>query len=171
MDGLLAHLTFAFFALLMLYAAVSDLGSYTLPNHISVILIVGFLCVMALIQPPLSVFAWHFGVALLVFAVGFALFAFGILGGGDVKVVSALALWLGPNDFLNFFTLMAIFGGILALFLLIFRRLPVSEKWLKNNAIKGLHDRNEGIPYGVAIAAAMLIILPKTDIYGAIQAL
>lgn len=171
MDALFAHLIFVFFAALMLYAAVSDLGSYTLPNHISVILVAVFLCVMAIVQPPLSVFGWHIGVGLIVFAVGFGLFAVGILGGGDVKVIAALALWLGPNDFLNFFTLMAMFGGVLAFLLLVFRRLPVSERWLEYSAIKGLHDKNEGIPYGVAIAVAMLIVLPQTDLYGAIQAL
>lgn len=156
---------FALFSILMIYAALSDLRSYTLPNFISIILVVGALAIFAVIQPPLELFAWHLGVAAVVFVIGFIMFMTGIFGGGDVKVISALALWFGPGNFISFFTYMAIFGGVLAVILLIFRRIPLSEKYKENKTINGLHDKNEGIPYGVAIAIAALIEFPKTYIY------
>ena len=167
---MIQNLVFALFSIVMIYAALSDLRSYTLPNFISIILAVGALAIFAVILPPFELLAWHLGVAAIVFVVGFILFMTGIFGGGDVKVISALALWFGPANFLGFFTLMAIFGGVLAIALLIFRRIPLSHNYLKYKMISGLHDKEEGIPYGVAIAIAALIEFPKTYMYQALGA-
>lgn len=167
---MIVHFVFALFSILMIYAAFSDLTSYTLPNFISLILIAGALILYAVIQPPLEVILWHLGVAAIVFIIGFILFMTGIFGGGDVKVIAALGLWIGPANILGFFTYMAIFGGLIAVALLIFRRAPLPDRYLKNKAISGLHDKNEGIPYGVAIAIAALIEFPKTYIYSALSA-
>lgn len=167
----MVNLTFTSFSILMLYAAYSDLRSYTLPNFISILLVIGFAVIVAIIQPPLSAVGWHVGVGFLMFAIGFAMFAAGVLGGGDVKVIAALGLWFGPNNFFAFFTLMAIFGGVLAISLLLFRKMKVPEKWLENPSVRGWHDKNEGIPYGVAIAIAAIIEFPKTQIYEALAAL
>ena len=153
------------FAALMAYAAYSDLKSYTLPNFISLILVAGFALIMVVLQPPLSAVGWHVGVGAILFVIGFILFATGLFGGGDVKVIAALGLWLGPMNVLSFLTLMAIFGGVLALFLLVFRKIKIPQHWLKNSAIAGLHSKEEGIPYGVAIALAALIEFPKTEIF------
>lgn len=153
----------------MIYAALSDLRSYTLPNFISIILVAAVAVIFAIIQPPLEMIGWHIGVAAIVFVIGFIMFMTGILGGGDVKVIAALALWFGPGNFIAFFSLMAILGGLLAVALILFRRISLSDKYLKNKMINGLHDKNEGIPYGVAIAIAALYEFPKTAIYEALS--
>lgn len=168
---MIPNLTFASFSLLMVYSALSDLRSYTLPNFISIVLVVGFVLVLAVVQPSLTVIGWHLAVGGGVFIIGFTLFALGLLGGGDVKVIAALALWFGPNNFLAFFIMMTIIGGLLAIALMIFRRIPLSEAYLKYPAVRGLHDKNEGIPYGVAIAIAAVIEFPKTAIHAALGAL
>ena len=161
----MTYITLTSFWALMLYAAYSDLKSYTLPNFISLLLIAGFCLVMLIIQPPLAGVAWHVGIGVILFVIGFLMFATGLFGGGDVKVIAALGLWLGPVNVLPFLTLMAVFGGILALALIIFRKIEIPQHWLKNSAIAGLHSKEEGIPYGVAIAIAALIEFPKTEIY------
>ena len=153
------------FSALMVYAAYSDLTSYTLPNFISLILVAGFALIMVILQPPLSAVGWHIGIGAILFVVGFILFATGLFGGGDVKVIAALGLWLGPMNVLSFLTLMTIFGGVLAVALLVFRKIKIPQHWLENSAIAGLHSKEEGIPYGVAIALAALIEFPKTEIF------
>ncbi|MEP3232866.1 MAG: prepilin peptidase [Hyphomicrobiales bacterium] len=167
----MAYIVLILFSALMLYVTYSDLTSYTLPNFISILLVVGFCLVMLIIQPPLAAFGWHVGVGAILFVVGFVLFATGLFGGGDVKVIAALGLWLGPSNVLPFITMMAILGGVLALALLIFRKIKIPQNWLKNSAIAGLHSKEEGIPYGVAIAFAALIEFPKTEILARISAL
>ena len=161
----MSYFVLASFSALMVYAAYSDLKSYTLPNFISLLLMAGFALIMLILQPPLSASGWHVVVGAILFVVGFILFATGLFGGGDVKVIAALGLWLGPMNVLSFLTLMAIFGGVLALALLVFRKIKIPQHWLDNSAIAGLHSKEEGIPYGVAIAVAALIEFPKTEIF------
>jgi len=161
----MSYIVLASFSALMVYAAYSDLKSYTLPNFISLILVAGFALIMLILQPPLSAIGWHIGVGAILFIIGFLMFATGLFGGGDVKVIAALGLWLGPLNVLSFLTLMTIFGGVLALALLVFRKIKIPQHWLENSAIAGLHSKEEGIPYGVAIALAALIEFPKTEVF------
>lgn len=161
-------ITLTSFSVLMLYAAYSDLRSYTLPNFISILLVAGIVIIGIFLQPSLSVVGWHIGVAALMFAIGFGMFAAGMVGGGDVKVIAALGLWMGPGSILSFFMVMALLGGVLALLLLLFRNVKIPETWLQNGSIRGLYDKGEGIPYGVAIAAAALYEFPQTALYEAL---
>lgn len=90
--------------------------------------------------------AIQLGVALFVFAIFVGAFALGQMGGGDVKLIGALALWLAPMRVLDMLTAMALLGGALTLAFLIERKVT----------------RNDGpveIPYGVAIAIAGLLAL------------
>ena len=167
----MSYFVLASFSALMVYAAYSDLTSYTLPNFISLILVAGFAVIMMILQPPLSAIAWHVGIGAILFVVGFILFATGLFGGGDVKVIAALGLWLGPLNVLSFLTLMTIFGGVLALALLVFRKITIPQHWLENHTVAGLHSEEEGIPYGVAIALAALIEFPKTEVFMGISML
>lgn len=86
------------------------------------------------------------GVALAAFAVLAALFAFGAMGGGDVKLLTALALWVEPRAFVQLVVIMALLGGVLTI---------VFAAW---HMIRGRKDRL-AIPYGVAIASAGLWVL------------
>lgn len=79
--------------LLLAAACVTDLRERLIPNIIPA-LVVG-LFVVALITWPAfrSDWVWHGAAFLIAFAVGFALFAAGVMGGGDVKLFAALALF------------------------------------------------------------------------------
>ncbi|NML06061.1 prepilin peptidase [Sphingomonas sp. G-3-2-10] len=86
------------------------------------------------------------GVALVVFAFFAGAFALGQMGGGDVKMIGALALWLPVQPLIWMLVLMSLLGGALTLVMLI-------EKWLRKNG------NPVEIPYGVAIAIATLIVI------------
>jgi len=90
--------------------------------------------------------AWQLGLATLTFAICAGLFALRAMGGGDVKLLSALALWITPGWFLNLVIMMALLGGLLTIGLALWH---------------GFRRRRErlAIPYGVAISTAGLWVI------------
>lgn len=90
--------------------------------------------------------ALQLGLALLVFGLFIGAYALRQMGGGDVKMIGALALWLPLQPLIWMLMLMALLGGALTLIML-------ADRWLRKR--EGLVE----IPYGVAIAMAMLLVL------------
>lgn len=90
--------------------------------------------------------AMQIGVALATFAVLAAMFAMGWMGGGDVKLLAALALWIAPPLFLNLVVMMALLGGVLTIGLCM------------THVMRRRKDKLT-IPYGVAIALAGLWVI------------
>ncbi len=86
------------------------------------------------------------GVGIAAFAVFAAFFALKWMGGGDVKLLTALALWIEPEWFLRLLMMMALVGGVLTI---------VLGAW---HIARRQKDRL-AIPYGVAIAIAGLWVL------------
>lgn len=134
---------------LLVIAAVGDVRRYLIPNRLC-----GVVAALALPYwiavcmqtgaPLLPALGLQLGVALLVFA-GFALlFALGAMGGGDVKLIAALALWVPAHRIPELLFFVALAGGVLALVLILARR------------VRGSTSR--AVPYGVAIAAGGLWI-------------
>ncbi|HCX67320.1 MAG TPA: peptidase, partial [Rhodobiaceae bacterium] len=78
------------------------------------------------------------------------------------KFVAATMLWVGMSDLLVYLLLASVFGGILTLLVLAFRSLPLPLFMLRQDWIARLHDRKEGIPYGVALAMGGLMVFPQT---------
>ena len=130
--------------LLMIAAAISDVRSRTISNQLN--------AAMALLAIPFWIASglalWpdvpiQFGAAFLVFLLFAGLFAIGAMGGGDVKMIGAVMLWIPLPLFLPMLTIMAIGGGLLSAAMLIHMKLRPSDKPVE-------------VPYGVAIAAAGL---------------
>lgn len=90
--------------------------------------------------------AMQFGVAVAAFAILAGMFALRMMGGGDVKLLTALALWIKPDWFLELLIIMALLGGILTI---------AMGAW---HIMRRQRDRLT-IPYGVAISAAGLWVL------------
>ncbi len=157
--------TLVFFPGLMVFAAFSDLFTMTISNRVSIALIVIF-CVLAYAtQMPLNEFGLHFACAFAVLACTFTLFAFGWIGGGDAKLCAATALWLGWDHLADYGLLTALLGGGLTLFLLQIRKWPLPRWLCAQQWVARLHDRNSGVPYGIALAIAGLVIYPDTGIW------
>ena len=90
--------------------------------------------------------AIQLGVALAVFALFAAAFQFGMMGGGDVKMIAALALWFPFDKLVSLIVIMSLAGGAITLVMLV-------EKWVRRRS------EQPEIPYGIAIAIAALLTL------------
>ncbi len=155
------------FPALMIYCAMNDLVSMTIPNLVSIIAVCAF--------PPLALIAgmdaaaigMHLLCGLAVLAVTFTLFAFNVFGGGDAKMTAAAAVWLGFDQILQFSLGAAALGGFLTLALLGARAYPWPTVVMRFPWIARLTNEKEGIPYGVALGAAALLMYPHTEIWRA----
>jgi prepilin peptidase CpaA len=125
-------------------AALSDLKSYTIPNWLSIAIVALFILHVIAAPPGLVDLAIRLVIAAAIFAVSALLFAKGIWGGGDAKLLSSLVLWVGLLDLPRLLLTMSLAGGVLAIMLLIMRA--------RQRGLGLVPDRR--IPYGVAIAAA-----------------
>lgn len=157
------------FPIAMVFAGAMDLLTMTIPNRISVALVGAFLVAAPLAGLSLEAFLWHVGIGAAVLAAGIFLFAMGWIGGGDAKLLAAASLWIGFDNFLMYMAQVAVLGGILALAILVYRRMPVAALPLPAWALR-LHKSGGGIPYGLAIAGAALKLYPQTALFAALSA-
>ena len=139
--GLLAALAIA-----LLVAAFTDLRSRQISNKLNAAIAMCAPLFWVASGLSLTDIAWQLGVAFVALAVLAVLFALRWMGGGDVKLLTALALWVKPAAFLNLIIAMALIGGVLTL---------AFGAW---HVARRQRDRL-AIPYGVAIAAAALLVL------------
>ncbi|MCW5696044.1 MAG: prepilin peptidase [Bauldia sp.] len=156
------YAAFLFFPLVMAYAAVSDLLSMTISNKVSLLLVAGFLAIAPLTGMPLGAFGFHLAAGAIVLVGGFAFFAAGWIGGGDAKLAAAAALWLGFSHTLEFMVVAALFGGTLTIAVVRLRARWLPAFALRQQWLVRLHDPQSGVPYGLALTAAALVIYPKT---------
>ena len=151
------------FPALMAFAAASDLFTMTISNRVSLALAAGFLTLALLSGMGLYDFLSHVGAGAAVLTVAFACFAMGWIGGGDAKVAAGAALWFGFGHLLNYLVYASLFGGALTLLLLQFRQWPLPHALGGQAWLLRLHDKETGIPYGIALAIGALTIYPETD--------
>jgi len=144
------------------FAAAMDIFTMTIPNRVSVIMAVAFFPAAWLAGIGWEAIAQHVAMSFGVLIVGFVLFARGLFGGGDAKLLAAIALWLGYNDFLPYLLCVAVTGGILAVLIGMARQVPLPRQLLGEAWAHRLHREGGGIPYGVALAAGLLMIYPNT---------
>ena len=140
MPGVFADALIAILAAMLIVAATGDLRTRTIPNWLNGAIALG--AIPFWLASGLSIWpdtAIQIGVALAVFALFALAFHLGAMGGGDVKMVAALALWLPLGAVLKLLVIMSIAGGVLTVMMLVRHRLAKSGKELE-------------IPYGVAIA-------------------
>ena len=151
------------FPALMAFAAASDLFTMTISNRVSLALLGGFFGLAVFSGMGLHDMLLHVGAGAAVLAVAFACFAFGWVGGGDAKIAAGVALWFGFGHMLDFLVYASLFGGALTLLLLQFRQWPLPYPLSSQSWLLRLHDRESGIPYGIALAVGALMIYPDTE--------
>jgi prepilin peptidase CpaA len=150
------------FPALMAFAASSDLLTMTISNRLSLTLAGGFFLLTLITGMGLTAIGMHLAAGALVLTVCFGFFAMGWIGGGDAKLAAATALWFGFDYLLDYLVYASLFGGVLTVLLIQFRRLPLPAVLARQGWILKLHDAGSGVPYGIALAAAALIVYPKT---------
>jgi prepilin peptidase CpaA len=140
--GLLAALAIA-----LIFAAITDMKRRQIDNWLNLAIAAGAPAFWwsggLALWPDIAL---QLGVALLAFAILAGLFALRMMGGGDVKLLTALALWIEPNAFIQLLVVMALAGGALTVMM---------------GAYHVMRRRKErlAIPYGVAIAIGGLWVL------------
>lgn len=152
---------YALWILLLALAAIYDVWKFIIPNTISVTLAVLFFPTAFLIGSNVDWLS-HLGAAILVFVAGVTAYRFNILGAGDAKLLTAIGLWVGFSNLLGYVLFVALGGGVLAILLIVLRRLTLSLLVYLPAPDKVTLPRilvmNEKVPYGVAIVAGAVII-------------
>ena len=153
------------FPLLMAFAGFSDLFTMRISNKLVLALIVGFFALALFVGLPLSEIGMHLACAALVLVFAFAFFAFGWIGGGDAKLISATTLWLGLGMMLPYLIYASLLGGALTLILLAARRYPLPDRLRAVKWVDRLHDSKTGVPYGIALAVAGILVYSDSVIF------
>jgi prepilin peptidase CpaA len=139
---------------LLAWAALSDGLRFRIPNAAS--LGIALLYPAHVLASPLPVdWSGALIVAGILFAVGIVLFAKGMVGGGDVKLLSAAALWAGPHLILPLLIVMGLTGGLLSViaWLLQYLQRVRTVGWAALTLPQPDGRVFERVPYGVAIVA------------------
>jgi prepilin peptidase CpaA len=162
---MLEALIFVVFPFCMAFAAVSDMLSMTIANRVSLLLVATFALVAPLTGMDWAQYGMHFAAFGLVLAVTFSLFALGGMGGGDAKLLSATALYMGMSmELAQYLVFSAFIGGLLTLALLIYRSSPLAVVTGQNVFLRNFADRSVGVPYGIALGMAGLAVYPQTPL-------
>ncbi|WP_457797127.1 A24 family peptidase [Methylocystis sp. S23] len=153
---------FVVFPTLMFFAAFSDLLTMTIPNRVSYILVFVYFAVAAYLPLPWDTLVTHVSCGVAVLALTFAMFQFGWVGGGDAKLASATALWLGWENLLDYGLVASLAGGLLTLVIVMMRWNDLPKRLLSIGFVARLAGKTEGVPYGIALAVAGLVIYPQS---------
>jgi prepilin peptidase CpaA len=151
------------FPSLMAFAASSDLFTMTISNRVTLILMGSFVGLALFNGMSLHDMLMHAGAAIAVLAVTFTFFARGWIGGGDAKLAAATALWFGFDHLLDYVLYASLLGGVLTLVVIRFRLIPLPSMLADQEWAQRLHRLDGGVPYGIALAAAALLIYPDTS--------
>jgi prepilin peptidase CpaA len=148
------------FGVVMAAAAIEDFRRLIIPNMLPIMLVALWPIYFAAVAPSFYGALAAMGCAVAVFIGGAILFSRGLLGGGDVKLLSAATLWAGPSGTLDLLLWTGVLGGALALFLLMPFGMQVAAAargMLGQPPITAERGLSTPVPYGVAIAGAALI--------------
>ncbi len=156
---MLEMITLAIFTGLVVFAACSDMSRLIIPNWVSIALVAIFPIAALLAGAPLMTIGLHLVFGFGVLAIGFVLFQFNVIGGGDAKLLAAVSVWTGLTAFVPFIAWTAVAGGVMALALLTARQLIPAGTYPA--FVDHLLKKQNGIPYGVAIMVGALVAIPS----------
>ncbi len=146
------------FVAIVAAAAYSDFRTLRIPNRFSAALVLLYPVYLAVAPdaPDWTIAAMLAGVVLVV---GFALFAVGYFGGGDVKLLVAVSLWAGPDLIIPFLFATGIVGGLFALFMTAPVRVSAAVATEQLGAARlSVILLGTEIPYGLAIFAGAVLV-------------
>lgn len=151
------------YAFCISYAIVSDLRRLIIPNWIPIALVAAF-PIFALVHLGVDRIPAHVLVAVVVFLISLVFFVADWMGGGDIKLLAALMLWVGPGTAPEFLVVMSLLGAMLAITLMIVRSFPSAvDPWGQTIVVRRIIElaRLGQCPYGVAIGTTALLFAPR----------
>ncbi len=147
----------------MCLAASMDFFTMTIPNRISLFLLGTFLLLCPFLGLTLYEIGLHLLAGFLMLLVSILFFSQGWIGGGDAKIFAVASLWFGFEHLLTYAVYASLLGGLLTLGLLSARKIPLPYFLARQQWALRLHDANGGIPYGIALGFAALMVYPETN--------
>ena len=139
----------------MLHVMYTDLTQQRIFNWVILLLLILYFPLAFTAGYELSAVAMAVGTAMIVFMAGFGFFSAGWLGGGDVKLAAASALWLGPETVVSYILWTAILGSMVTLSIMVLRRKRANETGSS-------YDPRASLPYGPGMALAAIILFPQS---------
>ncbi len=159
---LLAQIELLIFPLFLLTGGLFDLLTLRLENKFNLFGFLLFFPTAWLIGIPLDDMLIHLLTGSVFLLLGLIAFAFRFFGGGDGKFIAVVALWLGYEPIASFLLYTGVFGGLLALGILLGGRfLPIIYQ---PEFFKPMVERKQ-VPYATAMAIAALCVYPETVIW------
>lgn len=146
-------------------AAIYDAATLTIPNWISMVLVGLFPLVALCSGSDFTEIGIHLSIGFAALLAGMVLFAFNLIGGGDAKFFAAVSLFVGLSDLASYVVVVVFAGGLLALLIVGAKKISgfgLSMDWFLKRTRDGAV-----IPYGIAIAAGALVVLPETHLFAA----
>jgi prepilin peptidase CpaA len=147
------------FCLLVVYGAICDVTSYKIPNVVSYGL-VGLFAMYAIATWGTLPLLMHVGIGLLVFVMCIVFWQLGWLGGGDVKFVAAISLWMGPDKIFIFMILLTLASAV---FIAALKFLYQWNAWFQGSTLPAFvklmltKSAERAIPYGLPAAISAII--------------
>ena len=139
----------ALLLLVLVAAAVEDGARLRISNLTSGFVVI--LAVIAILLQGFPVAVWQNAVvAIAILAIGTGAFAAGLFGGGDIKLMAAIGLWLNFGATLSLLVSIALAGGLLAILYMGGRRILPARCGTDRRSLK--------LPYGLAIVAGALFV-------------
>lgn len=151
---------------LMLLVFWLDATRFIIPNWLVGIMLALYPFYYFFCPVPIDIVS-SLGIMLVAFAIGLALFAGKIMGGGDVKLLTICCLWAGKTAIIPFVIYTSLLGGAMALALMTLRP-ATAYLWIRatKRLVPRLLEKGAPIPYGIAIGGAMLIIIYNHQLAG-----
>ena len=152
---------------LLMAAATWDVLTFKIPNWLTLLTAALFFPLAFATGLPLGVFAWHIAGGMLLFAIGFIMFQFGLLGGGDAKLLASAGLWFGMANIYSFIVFAALAGFAQVVFMVLWSFIMLS---LDIAGISDTHTRlwsklrsmTPNVPFGFAIALGGIVAFRGT---------
>ncbi|MCI5046585.1 MAG: prepilin peptidase [Aquisalinus sp.] len=149
---MLSYLIVSMLPAAWLIAAINDLSELKIPNWIPATLVLAFPVMAVTFGYSFEMLSSSLLLALGALVVGFAIYATGQFGAGDVKLLAATALWVGPAAFPMFLFKVILASGIFAFAIIMFRSTPMLPVYAHAPWLMELHGSRRAMPYGVGIA-------------------
>ena len=158
LSNVLQMILLSIFPALALFAALHDFRYYRIPNWLNLAIVGSFFPVALILGMPWEVFVWHLAGFGMVFGAMFAVYMVlpaSKFGGGDAKMIAAVAIWIDWEHLLNYGIMIALAGGVLAVIMWTWRVLQIEYGvWMHGDAtLRKVMSYQAKLPYGAAIAA------------------
>jgi len=144
--GFFSYALLGALAIALLFAAFTDLRRRRIDNWLTAAIALGAPLFWLASGTSLLDVGFQFALAAITFIFMAALFAMRGMGGGDVKLLTAIALWIPPIPYVTLLIVMAVAGALVSI---------AAVAWHVGRRREGRTQ----VPYGIAISAAGLWVL------------